>query len=142
MVDRPLGQSNGRLEQIRPGQFAMRFVCHPVQSNCARDTDGNSALPGFHEFHDLAISHEHIDGCSGRSGFPAVVEDQALVFMLVDKHESTASDSGALWLDQPEDRMCSNGGINGMATFLQHLDSGGNRVRVGRSDHRAPVPGR
>ncbi len=120
----------------------MRIVCTFIQGNRTRDPDRKTALPGFPEFHDLTIAHEHIDGRAGGSGLPAIVENQLVALVFVNKHESAAAKSGTLWFDQSQDRVCGDGGIDGVTPFLQHLDGSSNCVRVCRSNHRSAAPRR
>jgi hypothetical protein len=61
--------------------------------------------------------------------------------MLVNEHKCAASDAGALRFNQAQHCMGSNRGINGMATFFQHLDRCGDGMWIRCRDDRPAVPG-
>jgi hypothetical protein len=121
----------------------MIIVCALVQGDRTGHADRQAALPRLDKSQDLAISHEHIDGCARGRHLSAIVKGQFPGRILINEHEATATDAGALRLDEAKYRVSSNRGINRMATLFQHLDRGGDGMRIRRRCNcpAAPDPG-
>jgi hypothetical protein len=118
----------------------MIVVCALVKRHRTGYSNREPALPGLDESHDLAIPHEHIDGSSCGRRLPAVVEGQLPCRMLVNEHERTTTNAGALRFDEAQHCMGGDCSIHSMAALFQHLDGSSDGVRIRCGRYRPAVP--
>ena len=72
----------------------------------------------------------------GRRGLAAVVRVDGSARLVVDQHERAAADAGRLRLDQVEDHLCGDRGVDGAAAANQHVARDARRDRVGGDRHQ------
>ena len=115
-----LGQCDGRLQQARPGQSAMRAVGvfeHPHRAGHAHRA---AAGDGLAQRHGLAITAQEEVFTRSRGRRLAAVPGLHLRAVPV-QHEGATADAAALRLHQREHHLHGHGGVHRGAAGFEHL---------------------
>lgn len=116
-----LGERQRGLEQRRPAQPAVPPMCLAQQREHARDADGPPASDRGGERQRLAVHVEKaVRRRRCRRGLATVVGDRRVAARVVDQHERAAADARGLRLDQRQNELRGDRGIDRAAAAAQH----------------------
>ena len=129
-----LREAGRGLDHLRPGELAPVPVRGLKKAQGARHADRAAAHHRIVELHRLAVRTEKALGLCGRRRHLAPVERRHGRSVPED-HEGAAADAGALRLDEIEDELNGNRGVDGAAAGGKNLPAGLGGQRIGRGNH-------
>ncbi|MNQ78431.1 hypothetical protein D3C85_933400 [compost metagenome] len=128
-----LGERDGRLEQLGPGQLAIALMGQRQRAHRAGDTDRTTAHHAVVERHRLAVPHKQLICRRGGGGLPAIHRAHPLA--IPHQQQGATADAGGLGLHQGQHQLDGDGGIHRAAAGLDDLIAGIHRQRVGGGHH-------
>ncbi len=134
-----LGELDGRREEIRPRQAAVLAMRELEHAQRARHADGETADADVRERLWPPVRAEEHVGRRGRGSrlAPFVRRDGAGVAVIrcgIDEHERAAADTRGLRLDERQDELHCDRGVDGAAAGAQDAPARFRRVRIRRHD--------
>ncbi len=132
-LEAALGQSDGGLEQLCPGQHSMLAVRHLQHAHGAGHADRAATDHAVVERHGLAVpAEEQVLAGGGRGGLAPVVRLHLAARGV--QQEGAAADAAGLGFDQREHHLHRDGRIDGRPAGLEHLVARIGGQRIGRGD--------
>ena len=133
-----LREADRRLEEFRPGKFAVPAVRELEQAQQARHAHGFAAYDGRWPVQRTAIGAEKAPGLrAGGRGLPAVVGFELRVARGVVQQESAAADSGGLRFHQTEHELGCNRRVDRAPALADRVVPGARGKRMRRDHHEA-----
>ena len=129
-------QLDGRAEQLRPSQLAMRGMGLRGERDIARHAHTQAAADRLHEWRRIALLvEEPVGRCTCRRRL-ASIECRDIAIGLAPHQEAATADAGTLWLDHRECQHYSDRCIGGAATLGEDRLARFLRARIGGA-HRS-----
>lgn len=125
-----------RRKQIGPGELAALLMGKLQHRQQAGHTHRDAGGDGLAEAERLALGiEEHRRAGARRRRLATVVDRDGLRAGIVMQQEAATADARGLRLDDTQDHLDGNRGIDGRTAAPQHVQSGLDRKRMGRRHH-------